>query len=79
MVTLSSNPRELILCIMLCAIVNGLCELVFDVWTQCCLADHVKKCKPEYIANVMLKIYAKLGGLEHLPGERRVSEGLPYL
>lgn len=69
----NGNPLELILCIMpqqdnkhLYATVKRLCELEFGVWTQCCLADHVKKCKPEYIANVILKINAKLGGQNSL-------------
>ena len=69
----NGNPLELILCIMpqqenkhLYATVKRLCELEFGVWTQCCLADHVKKCRPDYIANVILKINAKLGGQNSL-------------
>ena len=69
----NGNPLELILCIMpqqdkkhLYATIKRLCELEFGVWTQYCLADHVKKCKPEYIANVILKINAKIGGQNSL-------------
>ncbi|KAH9299202.1 hypothetical protein KI387_030884, partial [Taxus chinensis] len=69
----SNNPLELIVCIMpqmdnkhLYASVKKLCELELGIWTQCCLADHVKKCRPEYIANVILKINAKLGGQNSL-------------
>jgi hypothetical protein len=47
------------------ATVRRLCELEFGVWTQCCLADHVKKGKPKYIANVISKINANLGGANH--------------
>uniref|UniRef100_A0A0C9S839 TSA: Wollemia nobilis Ref_Wollemi_Transcript_12440_3188 transcribed RNA sequence n=1 Tax=Wollemia nobilis TaxID=56998 RepID=A0A0C9S839_9CONI len=71
--TKTKQSLELLLCIMpqrenkhLYASVKKLCELDLGIWTQCCLADHVKKCKPEYIANVILKINAKLGGQNSL-------------
>lgn len=71
----NGNPLELILCIMpqqenkhLYATVKRLCELEFGVWTQCCLADHVKKCRPDYIANVILKINAKAWWAELIVG-----------
>ncbi|GLJ47333.1 hypothetical protein SUGI_0999280 [Cryptomeria japonica] len=69
----NKSPLELLVCIMpqtdnkhLYASVKKLCELELGIWTQCCLAEHVKKCKPEYIANVILKINAKLGGQNSL-------------
>jgi hypothetical protein len=82
----NGNPLELTLCIMpqqdnkhLYATVKRLCELEFGVWTQCCLADHVKKCKPEYIANVILKINAKLGGKNSLlvDEQKKSSQSCP--
>ena len=60
---------ELIPCIMLqtdnkhlYATIKRLCESEFGVWTQCFLAGHLKKCSLDYVANVILKINANLGG-----------------
>eukprot|EP01018_Ginkgo_biloba_P035318 Gb_34718 [translate_table: standard] len=81
----NKQPLQLIFCIMpqtenkqLYAAVKRVCELELGVWSQCCLADHVRKSKPEYIANVILKINAKLGGQNSLLADEQQNR-LPLI
>lgn len=60
---------DLLICIMpqidnksIYAAVKRVCEIELGVVTQCCLSEHVKKGRPEYIANLLLKVNAKMGG-----------------
>eukprot|EP00850_Spirogloea_muscicola_P007880 SM000041S15439 [mRNA] locus=s41:105499:111602:+ [translate_table: standard] len=38
------------------------CETELDVPSQCCLSKHVPKCDSQYLANLAMKINAKVGG-----------------
>ncbi|MCO5609555.1 hypothetical protein L7F22_063784 [Adiantum nelumboides] len=64
---------DLLFCIMpqndnktVYATVKRVCEIELGVVTQCCLSDHVRNARPDYIANVLLKVNAKLGGYNAL-------------
>jgi eukaryotic translation initiation factor 2C len=42
--------------------IKRVCDTVIDVPSQCVVGNKVKKCQPQYVKNVMLKINVKLGG-----------------
>ena len=64
------DPRaslELLVCIMndkhvAYGDLKRICETDLGVVTQCCLTKHVRQLKSQYLANVALKINAKVGG-----------------
>ena len=41
------------------ATVKQLCEIELGLVSQCCLSDHIRNGKIDYIANLLLKINAK--------------------
>ena len=41
------------------ATVKQLCEIELGLVSQCCLSDHIRNGKRDYIANLLLKINAK--------------------
>eukprot|EP00250_Pteridium_aquilinum_P007883 c17510_g1_i1 orf=331-3054(-) len=60
---------DLLICIMpqtdnksIYAAVKRVCEIELGVMSQCCLSDHVRNGRPEYIANLLLKVNIKMGG-----------------
>ena len=76
--TFEQRP-QMILCVLpnsgahLYAQVKSSCETVIGVMSQCLLAKHIKAPKKQYFANLMLKINAKLGGIN------AYSKGLPFV
>ena len=67
----TGNPKEhpqLIVCIVNAKVsqlynrVKRNCDCRFGVVSQVMQAAHVKKCSPQYIGNVLMKVNAKLGG-----------------
>lgn len=40
----------------------------FGIVSQCMLSKHIQKCSPQYIANILLKVNAKLGGKNAIIG-----------
>ena len=65
--TFGIHPR-FILCIKpdtqvgLYAEIKKASDSFFGVVSQCMIAKHLRKCSPQYIANILLKVNAKLGG-----------------
>lgn len=66
----ASNPRgrlQLLVCVMgdrhaAYGELKRICETQLGVVTQCCLTKHVRQLKSQYLANLALKINAKVGG-----------------
>lgn len=56
-----SPPMQIITCNFFAATVKQLCEIELGLVSQCCLSDHVRNGKRDYIANLLLKINAKVG------------------
>lgn len=81
----TKNDLDLLICIMpqndnkaIYAAVKRVCEIELGLVTQCCLSDHVRNGRPEYIANLLLKINAKMGGCNALLVDEK-NEALPLI
>lgn len=62
-------PPQVIVCIKpddtvpLYAEIKRVSDTQLGVVTQCIVAKHLKRCNPQYLANVCMKLNAKLGGI----------------
>ncbi|KAI5066488.1 hypothetical protein GOP47_0019112 [Adiantum capillus-veneris] len=81
----SGQDLDLLICIMpqtdnksVYAAVKRVCEIELGVVTQCCLSDHVRNGRPDYIANLLLKVNAKMGGYNALLVDER-DKKLPLI
>jgi eukaryotic translation initiation factor 2C len=58
--------------------IKKICDCLFGVASQVCLASHVDKCQDEYVSNVCMKINSKLGGATSRIQPHRILQQAPF-